>query len=941
MRPVKLTMSAFGSYAGVETIDFEYVKNGIFLITGDTGAGKTTIFDAITYALFEQTSGGGRDGEMMRSQYADGNTPTYVEFTFSYQGEQYQIRRNPNYKRTSKRRNKEGERTLTNEAASVELTLSDGQVFPGRIREVNEKIVEIMGVDAGQFTQISMIAQGEFMKLLHAPSRERKEIFEKVFDTRIYRMIQMQLREQGKGVYGSLADNRKLWEHETAGVIYPKESPSCNDWEMCRDKQETQPEQILEVLNQILLEMERQEEAVNLKEQEKRRLFTENSLKIEQAHQLNNRFVQLQQESLKIEKIQLEIAQTKEQTQKLKQLVKEKVERYQRQMPELLQKIAGWKALLPKYAILKEKQSLLLQIEEKQMKAEEAERAVEERVKQKKWEMQKTKELIEKLEQETGLLIKLQQQEKELLGKKKILEEMEKRADGLQQLEVKCLKKQEGVREALESYQIRSRDYEDKNQVFIEEQVGIIALGLKEGEPCPVCGSKEHPEKASISVKAITQQEVENAKRIREQADELLNQKKEEYQYLKEKYEKEKALLSQDAERLFGAERNRDQIAQEGKKCRAEYDSVTERRIQLEEQQKACTYQKKKREEIEAEQEVLEKQKEQAVQQRYNIKTEHETVLQFLENLIAELPYEQERELIQHLQKAEKEKAIFEQEKEILEKKLGDLQKIQAKYQGILTTQHEHVIRLKEELQGKEPVDTKELEDLLQHLKEEQKELEKRKLELTGNRSRNQQISLNLNILYKERSLLEEKYTIINTLDRTANGKLNQQAGLDLQTYVQRRYFKYIVAEANRRLVKMSGGQFILQCRNMESLGKRGEVGLDLDVYDLVTDQVRDVKTLSGGESFMAALSMALGMADIIQHMAGKVHLDTMFIDEGFGSLDEEARSKAIGILNELAGDRRLVGIISHVTELKEQIDRKLIVSKAEKGSHTAWVLES
>lgn len=150
-----------------------------------------------------------------------------------------------------------------------------------------------------------------------------------------------------------------------------------------------------------------------------------------------------------------------------------------------------------------------------------------------------------------------------------------------------------------------------------------------------------------------------------------------------------------------------------------------------------------------------------------------------------------------------------------------------------------------------------------------------------------------------------------------------------------------MIGEANRRLVKINGNQFMLQCRDVEHLGKQGEAGLDLDIYDLATDKVRDVKTLSGGESFLAALSMALGMADVIQNAAGRVHLDTMFIDEGFGSLDEEARGRAIGILNELAGDTRLVGIISHVTELKEQIDRKLVVSKSDKGSHAKWVLES
>ncbi len=205
---------------------------------------------------------------------------------------------------------------------------------------------------------------------------------------------------------------------------------------------------------------------------------------------------------------------------------------------------------------------------------------------------------------------------------------------------------------------------------------------------------------------------------------------------------------------------------------------------------------------------------------------------------------------------------------------------------------------------------------------------------------RNREAGDNLAALYQERGRLKEQYAVLGNLERTANGNLTGQARVDLQTYVQRKYFRYIISEANRRLIKMNGEQFMLQCRELEHLGKQGEVGLDLDVYDLVTDKVRDVKTLSGGEAFLAALSMALGMADMITKSAGRIHLDTMFIDEGFGSLDEEARRRAVGILHELAGDTRLVGIISHVAELKEQIGKKLVVSKGERGSHARWVIE-
>ena len=247
---------------------------------------------------------------------------------------------------------------------------------------------------------------------------------------------------------------------------------------------------------------------------------------------------------------------------------------------------------------------------------------------------------------------------------------------------------------------------------------------------------------------------------------------------------------------------------------------------------------------------------------------------------------------------------------------------------------------LEQQLKGKEPAETDCLLEKSRLLEQEAKFLEQEKLKVAAIKARDQQARKQLTRLYQEREVFKKQYEVVSNLDKTANGNLPQHVRLDFQTYVQRRYFHSIIAEANRRLVKINGNQFILQCRDVEHLGRQGEAGLDLDVYDLVTDKIRDVKTLSGGESFLAALSMALGMADVIQNTAGKVHLDTMFIDEGFGSLDDEARDRAIGILNELAGDTRLVGIISHVAELKEQIDRKLVIKKGDKGSHARWAIE-
>ena len=228
MKPVKLIMSAFGSYADTEVIDFTGKDQGLFLISGDTGAGKTTIFDAITYALYGRTSGGRRDGEMMRSQYADGKTLTSVTYTFTNRGKQYMVYRQPEQQKERKRAGKNQGRVK--EPARVELTMPDGTVFPGKMKETNEKIAEIIGLDGEQFLQIAMISQGDFLRLLHAPSKERKEIFAKIFDTRIYARIQEELQLRAKMLYGKLLDNQKLWEHEQKAVQCLKDGRFQKEW---------------------------------------------------------------------------------------------------------------------------------------------------------------------------------------------------------------------------------------------------------------------------------------------------------------------------------------------------------------------------------------------------------------------------------------------------------------------------------------------------------------------------------------------------------------------------------------------------------------------------------------------------------------------------------------------------------------------------------------
>ena len=960
MRPVKLILSAFGSYGGLEEIDFTRVKYGIFLITGDTGAGKTTIFDAITYALFDETSGGTRNGDMMRSQYAEDTVPTYVEFTFSYGDKQYTVKRNPNYQRISKRKNKDGEYTYTMEQAAVELTLPDGTVFPGKARETNEKLREILGVDVNQFTQISMIAQGEFLKLLHAPSRERKEIFARIFDTRIYGQIQSRLREQSRELYDQLDNNLSLMRHELGQISCIKKELQ-EAFRLAAERPETGKAEIFSLLEEMEAYLREQGELVG--EQEKQLTTQLDRVKVQtaQAREINRQFEQKKktEESIdgigrKLAELAGKLAEWKAYKGKLEAAVKER-------MPMLEQQLAEARNLLPRYEQLGQR---LLETKKCLQSMEQARKLLAETERKEADAKRRTEGLEDSqkhLQPQVEQLPEAQQREKELRQRKEELFEL---LCGCQEL-TKKRKQLDSLRESLskslQEFEARSREYEQYNRIFIEEQAGILAQGLTEGVPCPVCGSLHHPKKAELSQSAVTQKDVEESKELRDQSQTRMERARELFQRQSEQLEGESQVFYHNGQRLLGEQfadvfdgkegaaamsgaeignTLQQVLEQTCKECDGQLSNQEQKRKQLEQSRKRYQEQQGQLEQALTLWRQLTQQREQQKQRSYEAELAYEKSQQSVKELQDTLTYPSREALEQDLSRLQLEKQQLEDKQRTVQESLLVLQQQMAKGEGTLEEQKKQLELWKNNLKNREPVDISVLGLKEQELSEQLSAVSERRQELFSWRNANRRACENLKKLYQLREGLAEQYQVAETLSRTANGNLRQQARLDLQTYVQRSYFKRIVGEANRRLADMSGGRFLLQCRELEQLGRQGEAGLDLDVYDLVTDKVRDVKTLSGGESFLAALSMALGMADVIQKNAGRVRLDTMFIDEGFGSLDDEAREKAIRILLELAGDTRLVGIISHVTEMKEQMDTKLVITKGEKGSHAAWQIE-
>ncbi len=751
MKPRQLTISAFGSYAGKTDIDFEGEQQGIFLITGDTGAGKTTIFDAITFALYGQTSGGERSGNMMRSQYATASAETYVELTFCYREQTYTVRRNPEYQIEKTLKN--GTVKTQKIASNVELTMPDGAVYPEKKAATDAKIEEILGLSAEQFTQIVMIAQGDFLKLLYTKSDERKKIFSKLFQTDRYWRIQERLKHRSMELDDRIEENKRAFSQEQARIIIPEELK-----EQVQGEEKKSLEDLIALIAQAKKEAD--EETAKYREEVKKI-----SVVLSGMEEVNKQFRQY--ERMKCQKIELE-SQRAEEQQRIERIANAK----------RAEKIRGFEE---KYA--------------------DAERNAG---------------------QSRNLVLRLE-------SSLTVLEEKRKQAG--------------------ERLEIQRDSY---YKTLIAQQAGLLAAGLKENEPCPVCGSKEHPALAKQDIRAQISE-----------TEEILN--------------REKAKLAKCTEQLESAQRE------------------------------------------------LEMRRGQKKQEQEKLKTYEKILLQTreaYEKQLAASSFESEE--------AYKQAYLPERSRERLERESREYQEKCSLTEGQLVT-------WEKALKGKEKQDTEELKAKVRELESEAKRAEHRKMQLHAAYQTNRSVMENSRGYMEMSAQLAQEDQIVKSLYRTAGGKLSGSAKIDFETYIQRQYFKQIIHEANKRLLTMSGQQFMLKLKEESSVGKRSNEGLDLAVYSLVTNSERDVKTLSGGESFMAALAMALGLSDIVGKNAGGIQMDMLFIDEGFGSLDANSRNQAIEVLQQLAGGKRMVGIISHVTELKEQIDHQLVVTRSDKGSRVKW----
>ena len=948
MKPISLTISAFGSYADCETpIDFTHVSEGIFLISGDTGAGKTTVFDAITFALYGMTSGGERSGNMMRSHYAAPTKETFVQFTFSYDGQVYTVFRSPQYVQEKVQKN--GETKLQERKEKAWLEYPDGTRSEGRLREVNQEITALVGLDFEQFTQIAMIAQGDFMKLLRAKTEEKKKIFSKLFHTDSCFVLQEKLKREKKRLEEQLSDNELLCSKqiEQSGL----------QWEDSMSLASRLSLQGGEILERLDLQVKDCEALRKEQGKEKEKLDKESrevQLLAEELSKVAQQQEKAREEQKKAEtdqeKIKQELAAAKERLEKAKRDMEDHRDEYAAQ-------IALLKNTLPKYEECdrwKEKKETVLRAQDTCKKALDA------LTKQCEEQEQQLRDYMEKIrggggcEERFGEITARRQQ---LAEQYKRIQKLHEDADGLAEIRQAFETARDLAGEAQRIHREARQSADDMQDRFLMGYAGILAEQLEEGAACPVCGSRSHPEKAAISADIPRQEEVEEAKAKEKSAEERSYSLSEKAAAAKKEYENYRKHVAEALAQETGdtpSDREEDETLRMS--ALKLYQSAGDKKSLCEEQYVQAEQLVQAYRTWVKEREVLEESLGQLRQKKENAGDQYAQATKDAAATVAAYDAAKEGLLYGSAGEAEQVIAGKEQCLKALEKEEEQARASHEKWlgeQALLTGRREELERAVSEAEKEyaskqrkamKCLGTDDPDAIAQKLSQMRKDIKQMENALFGyvtEIDKKKNIRKEMESLLDERTALYEKLAPIEKLYVTATGRQSGKTKLDFETYVQRRYLERILYEANRRFMEMTGGQFLLRMKDMDMAGQKVNEGLDLMVYSTVTGSSRDIATLSGGESFMAALCLALGLADVVKRSAGSIHMDMMFVDEGFGSLDDHARGQAVHMLQELAvaegGTGRMIGIISHVAELKQQIGNILYVKKTETGSSIRW----
>lgn len=1065
MKPILLTMQAFGSYGEKTEIDFQ--KGGdFFLISGDTGSGKSTIFDAMMFALYGEvsTNGSGKENELL-SQFVDvRNDKPLVSLVFTAhqhgQEETYKITRTPRHirpaKRTGAKQQEEGE--------TAELLMPDGSQYPGKLSETNRKIEELVGLTADQFRKVVMIAQGEFMDFLRAGSKEKTELLRDLLKTDYYYQLSERLKTLAKEK-NTAAKTQRANMSFFAGRAVTEGLPEEDALALEAAKgtvitaKELQPEQVdalVDVLSGVCARLQLQQGEL-AKQQTAAQNDRDDCMKrIEAAQPLMKRFEELES----AEKTLQECAAQADEIEKKRGLIgkirdawaiEPKYQRMkdaqkaltdaqrelaakQQELPQLKQTAADAAAFhqqmektkdaattqcaevetkvekaLKTFDALDEAEKALRQAEEADTKAkadaESAKKALDDFKKQEDaWRTQEAE-----LQGAEAAYEVCKQQNQQYRDLKKSLEDLHGNQKDVQEKARQAAAAKDAYASATQKYQREQKAYDDYRLVFLNAQAGLLARELAPGKPCPVCGALEHPapcqltqenqqlnreqlerrrkaaddaakaqeekakESESAQVKLTERQKaaeeaerklVENAKNIRENVpmataadvEAMLTAWLPELQSASKSVQAKVDALKKVRENLDGAKAEREKLEKAAADAQETAKSTTVKKAEAEktwnlhqEELSGGTYRTREDAVAQRTQAQEAKQKAEAAasqaaeKERQAQKAETECTAR-IQQLDAEMPQKQANaeEFNQQYQQTMAEKSQDEaQWRQLAETypdvKIADrLQEEAEAFKEKKTAAEEKRKTAQNAIAGREKPNMEQLNAAFEAAKAA---WEKASAALKAAENLHSGNANVLKDLRDGREPLAEACKAANTAQHLSDVMAGTESGnrMNLETFVQRSYMEKILCDANRRFRDMSNGQFELKLINVEDAGEGKNKGLDLEAYSIVTGKTRSVNTLSGGESFMAALSLALGMADQIQAATAAIHLDVMFIDEGFGSLSDNARNEAVNILKEMAGKQRQIGIISHVSELKDEIENQLIVKKDDRGSHILW----
>ena len=920
MRPLLLTMKAFGPYAGETTIDFErFGGAGLYLITGDTGAGKTTLFDAISFALYGEGSGTVRKPEMLRSKYASPEQKTEVLFRFEDKGATYEVRRTPSYLRPARRGKGE-----TQQLPEAELRLPDGSVRT-KVKEVNEALEDILGLNREQFLQTAMISQGEFLKLLLTSTEERQKIFRRIFHTERFAALQDRLKQQSADCERTCDRLAQKIESCAEQLRLEGEAEALRAAVLCGEKP---AEELFSQLPELLAEGEREREKAVTVRAEKDKEITMLAAELARAEEAAERKRRRQEKAREVLAEQRKLEAQRQREAALSAEIAAKKPRWE--------KLPTYRELLPKYEEVAALTEARRRGEQKVQAAEQALRRAEADFTAAERALGAAREKHREIGGAGENLARAEAKAESLAARQKLLALVRQQIEDYKRIYRERQRDLKNYKESDAAYEQANAAYTTAYRQFLAGQAGILAEQLKAGEPCPVCGSLNHPKiavraagtpsEAALQAletdwKACRKAAEQAAKRHSASQERMLGQEKKLIERAAELFP---GIAFQDLDRSAKAEEAvlQAQIA-ESRAVSAQCKAVAMEYRRLSEELPA----------LEAQRATLEAA-------RGSAQEGLSAARQTLEGLRAaeeagkkQLPAGEAADLQREIRALETEQETAERDEQALLAAIAETAQRLSRFEGEQKA-------LASEREDSNPADLAALTARLREAEAARDALRKRAEQRSAALSRNREAFLSWQKFATEQAKALQHFRAAKSLADTASGQLSGQEKLMLETYVQLDYFERIIVRANIRLMEMTEGRYEL-VRSKEAENKRSQSGLSLDVIDHYNGGQRSVKSLSGGESFQASLALALGLSDTVQEEAGGIRLDAMFIDEGFGTLDEGALRNALQALLKLAADARLVGVISHVPELKEKIERQIRIRKQPEGGSFAELVLS